>query len=134
MEELKYPIGRFEYGQIYTPEITKANIQIIGALPSKLFNLVQSLSEAQLETTYRPEGWTVRQTVHHITDSHINAYMRCHSAMTADNPTIAGYNESLWAELPDGKTAPVEWSLQLLKNLHLRWVLLLIGMPLGMPH
>jgi len=128
MEELKYPIGRFEHGGTYTPETNKSNIQIIGALPSKLFNLVQPLTEEQLETPYRPEGWTIRQTVHHIADSHINAYMRIHSALTSDNPTVAGYKENLWAELPDGKTAPVEWSLQLIKNLHLRWVLLLNSM------
>ncbi len=125
IENLKYPIGRFEYGQTYNADINKANIQIVAALPSKLFNVISSLTEDQLETPYRPDGWTIRQTVHHLADSHINAYMRFHSALTVDNPTIAGYAENLWAELPDGKVAPVDWSLQLIKNLHLRWVMLL---------
>ena len=125
MENLQYPVGRFENGQTYTPAQTLSNIQTISALPSKLFNVVNVLNEQQLETVYRPDGWTVRQVVHHIADSHINAYLRFHLALTEENPTIRPYLEHLWAELPDGKTAPVDWSLQLLKYVHLRWVLLL---------
>jgi hypothetical protein len=86
---------------------------------------VNVLSEAQLETPYRPEGWTVRQTVHHVVDSHINAYIRFKLALTENNPAIKPYEEALWAELADGKGALVEWSLQLLKYVHLRWVMLL---------
>lgn len=125
MENLKYPIGRFEFGKTYNKAETQAQIQTISALPSKLFNVVNVLTEAQLETPYRPGGWTVRQTVHHVADSHINAYTRFKLALTEHNPAIKPYQEGLWAELPDGKGAPVDWSLQLLKYVHLRWVMLL---------
>jgi uncharacterized damage-inducible protein DinB len=125
MEHLKYPIGRFEFGQTYTMTETQAHIQTISALPSKLFNVVNGLSEDQLETPYRPEGWTVRQTVHHVTDSHLNAYIRCKLAMTEENPPAKAYEEQLWAELADGKSAPVDWSLKMLQYLHLRWVMFL---------
>ncbi|MEZ4901080.1 MAG: putative metal-dependent hydrolase [Spirosomataceae bacterium] len=125
MENLKYPIGRFEFGKTYTMAETKSQILTISALPSKLFNIVNVLNEAQLETPYRPEGWTVRQTVNHIADSHLNAFIRFKLALTEDNPTIKPYQEQLWAELADGKTAPVDWSLQLLKYVHLRWIMLL---------
>jgi DinB superfamily len=128
LEKLRYPIGRFEYGNVYTPEQTKMHLQEISALPSKLFNLVNLMTESQLETPYRPDGWTVRQTVNHIFDSHLNAYTRFHLALTEDNPTVKGYEEQLWAECADGKSAPVEWSLQLLKYLHLRWLVLMNSM------
>lgn len=128
MEHLQYPIGRFEHGQSYTSAQTLSQIQTINALPSKLFNIVNVLNESQLETPYRPNGWTVRQVVHHIADSHMNANIRFHLALTEDNPTIKPYQEALWAELPDGKIAPVEWSLQLLKYVHLRWGLVLNSM------
>ncbi|TAF92877.1 MAG: putative metal-dependent hydrolase [Cytophagia bacterium] len=128
MEHLQYPIGRFEYGQTYTPAQTKSQIQTINALPSKLFNIVNTLNESQLETPYRPNGWTVRQVVNHVADSHMNANIRFRLALTEENPTIKPYEEALWAELPDGKTAPVEWSLQLLKYVHLRWGLVLNSM------
>lgn len=125
MESLSYPIGRFEFGKTYTMAETKSHIQTISALPSKLFNIVNPLSKSQLETPYRPEGWTVIQTVHHIADSHMNAYIRFKLALTEDNPFIKPYEEALWADLADGTGAPLEWSLQLLKYLHLRWVMLL---------
>lgn len=125
MENLKYPIGRFQLGKSYSMDETKSQIQTISALPSKLFNIVNSLNETQLETPYRPDGWTIRQTVHHIADSHLNAFARFKLALTEDNPTIKPYEEHLWAELADGKTAPVDWSLQLLKYVHLRWIMLL---------
>jgi uncharacterized damage-inducible protein DinB len=125
MENLKYPIGRFELGKTYTMAETKSQIQTISALPSKLFNIVNVLTESQLETPYRPNGWTVRQTVHHVADSHLNAFSRFKLALTEDNPTIKPYEEQLWAELADGKTAPIDWSLQLLKYVHLRWIMVL---------
>lgn len=125
MEHLKYPIGRFEFGKTYNMDETQAHIQTISALPSKLFNVVNGMSENQLETPYRPEGWTVRQTVHHLVDSHLNAYLRCKFAITEDNPTVKAYEEQLWAELADGKSAPVDWSLKMLQYLHLRWVMFL---------
>ncbi|NBB21196.1 putative metal-dependent hydrolase [Runella sp. CRIBMP] len=125
MESLKYPIGRFQTGKTYTMAETKSQIQTISALPSKLFNIVNPLSASQIETPYRPGGWTVAQTVHHVADSHMNAYIRFKLALTEDNPFIKPYEEALWAELADGKGAPLDWSLQLLKYLHLRWVMLL---------
>ncbi|AXE18147.1 putative metal-dependent hydrolase [Runella rosea] len=125
MESLKYPIGRFQTGKTYTMAETQSQIQTISALPSKLFNIVNPLSASQLETPYRPGGWTVTQTVHHVVDSHMNAYIRFKLALTEDNPFIKPYEEALWAELADGKGAPLDWSLQLLKYLHLRWVMLL---------
>jgi DinB superfamily len=125
MQDLRYPIGDFVYGRSYTEVETRAQIMEISALPSKLFNRVNGMTEAQLETPYRPDGWTVRQLVHHIFDSHTNAYTRFKLALTEDNPTIRPYEEQLWAELADGKSAPVDWSLKLLQYLHLRWVVLL---------
>jgi hypothetical protein len=128
LEQLKYPIGRFESKGNYTPEEIKTDIQIISALPSKFINLMGGWDEDKFNTPYRPDGWTIRQLVHHVADSHINAYTRCRLAMTEENPTIKPYEEQLWAELPDAKAAPVELSLQLIRYVHLRWVLLLRSM------
>ena len=125
LNELQYPIGQFQAQESYTSSEIKSNIQIISALPSKFINLLGSWDDHRLDTPYRPDGWTVRQLIHHVADSHINAYTRCRLAMTEDNPVIKPYEEQLWAELPDAKTAQVELSLQLLRYVHLRWVLLL---------
>src|SRR5687768_17255978 len=86
---------------------------------------VADLSDEQLDTPYRPGGWTVRQVVHHVPDSHLNSYTRCKLAITEANPTIRAYDENLWANLPEAKTAPVDVSLDLLEALHRRWVLFL---------
>jgi hypothetical protein len=128
LEQLKYPIGPFVFQDSYTPAEIKSNIQIISALPSKFINLLSNWEEDRLNTPYRPGGWTIRQLVHHVADSHINAYTRCRLAMTEDNPVIKPYEEQLWAELPDAKTAQIELSLQLMRYVHLRWVLLLSSM------
>ncbi|NIJ51964.1 YfiT family bacillithiol transferase [Dyadobacter arcticus] len=128
LEQLKYPIGEFESQDSYTAAEVKSNIQIISALPSKFINLLSNWEDDRLNTPYRPDGWTVRQLIHHVADSHINAYTRCRLAMTEDNPTIKPYEEQLWAELPDAKTAQIELSLQLMRYVHLRWVLLLNSM------
>lgn len=128
LEHLKYPIGKFHSQPEYSQAEVKTNIQIISALPSKFINLLGNWDSEKLNTPYRPEGWTVRQLVHHVADSHINAYTRCRLALTEDNPVIKPYEEQLWAELPDAKTAPIELSLQLLRYVHLRWVLLLNSM------
>jgi len=128
LEALKYPIGRFKALNSYPPESVKTNIQIISALPSKFINLLGGWTEEQYDTHYRPDGWTVRQLVHHVADSHINAYVRFRLALTEDNPTIKPYKEDRWAELPDAKTADVDLSLQLMKNTHLRWVILMNSM------
>ncbi len=124
-EKLRYPIGRFKAEASYSPAEVKTNIQIISAIPSKFVNLLGSWPDARLDTPDRPEGWTVRQLVHHVADSHINSYCRFRLALTEDNPTIKPYREELWAELPDAMSGPVELSLQLLKFTHYRWVLLL---------
>jgi hypothetical protein len=128
LEHLKYPIGKFMAQDRYTPAEVKSNIQIISALPSKFINLLGGWEEDRLNTPYRPEGWTIRQLIHHVADSHINAYTRCRLALTEDNPTIKPYEEQLWAELPDAKAAQIDLSIQLLRYVHLRWVLLLNSM------
>src|SRR6476620_9464894 len=97
----------------------------IAAAPEHLRTAVAGLDDAQLDTPYRPGGWTVRQVVHHVPDSHLNAYTRIKLALTEDEPTIKPYEEARWAELPDARTGPIEISLALLEALHRRWVLLL---------
>jgi hypothetical protein len=93
--------------------------------PARLRAVVAGLSDAQLDTPYRPVGWTVRQVVHHVPDSHLNSYVRFRLALTEKEPTIKPYDESRWAELTDARTAPIEISLALLESLHARWTLLL---------
>ncbi len=125
MEHLKYPIGKFEYGKSYTVADNQKHISIIEQFPATLKDLVPQLSSAQLEKCYRPDGWTARQVIHHIADSHMNAYIRVKLTLTEDTPPIKPYDESLWANLEDGKNAPVEISVQLIDALHKRWVYLL---------
>lgn len=128
MEELKYPTGRFKYSGSNTPEQRTSYIQAIEAVPGELRRAVAGLSDAQLNQSYRPEGWTLRQVVHHVADSHLNAYQRFKLTLTEDNPRIKTYKEALWAEEPDARTLPVEVSLQLLEALHGRWVVSLRAM------
>jgi hypothetical protein len=125
LEQLKYPIGRFSPQHPYNAEVVKSNIQVISALPSKLINLTNGWDEPKVNTPYRPDGWTVRQLIHHIADSHMNAYMRIRLTLTEDHPTIKPYKQDLWAELPDAKTASIDMSLQLIRYIHLRLVVLL---------
>lgn len=127
-DELRYPIGRFQKKDQYSEDEIKSNIQIISALPSKFMNLLGGWDEEKLDTPYRPDGWTIRQLIHHVADSHMNAYIRFRLALTEDSPTIKPYKEDLWAELPDAQSAQIDLSLQLMKYLHLRWVLLLNSM------
>jgi len=123
--DLRYPIGPFNLGGAPTPEqIQRANEEIAEA-PAKLRAAVEGLSAEQLDTPYRPGGWTVRQVVHHVPDSHLNSYCRFKLALTEDEPTIKAYHEDRWAELDDARTAPIEVSLAMLESLHKRWVLLL---------
>jgi len=126
MADLRYPIGKFEW---IPPEneaqMAKRRVHYIDVLakaPNDLRAAVQGLNEQQLDTPYRPEGWTVRQVVHHVPDSHMNAYVRFKLALTEENPTIRPYKEGEWAKLPDSKATPIEVSLQLLAALHARWV------------
>jgi hypothetical protein len=125
MTDLRYPIGRFAPPSIATAPLRARWIDEIAAAPAGLRSAVQGLTDRQLDTPYRPGGWTVRQVVHHVPDSHINAYTRVKLALTEDTPTIKPYEEKRWAELPDARTAPIEPSLALLEHLHARWVLLL---------
>ena len=124
----RYPIGRFEQPLEATPELRRQAIEVIAEAPAKLRAAVAGLSPVQLDTPYREGGWTVRQVVHHVPDSHANAFIRFKLALTEYEPTIKPYKEDMWAKLPDVPGTPVEVSLQLLGALHTRWVALLRGM------
>jgi hypothetical protein len=123
--DLRYPIGKFQAVQSLTPEQRAAAVESIAAVPSRLREAVNNLTPPQLDTPYRPGGWTVRQLVHHIGDSHMNAIGRFKLALTEDEPTIKTYEENLWAQLADTTTPPIDISLQLLDGLHARWAILL---------
>jgi len=123
--DLSYPIGRFSWEGPSTPAQRMHFINEIAATPGHLRNAVAGLSAEQIETPYRPGGWTVRQVVHHIPDSHLNSYTRFKFALTEDHPTIKSYDEGLWAELEDTRSTPIDVSLALLDALHQRWTTLL---------
>jgi hypothetical protein len=125
MSDLRYPIGKFAWAGTLTAQERREKIEIIAALPKKLRAAVAGLSDAQLGTPYRDGGWTVRQVVHHLADSHMNAYVRMRLALTEDVPRVKPYEEAKWAELADARTAPVIVSLMLLDGLHARWAMLL---------
>jgi hypothetical protein len=124
-EDLRYPVGKFVRPSRVSAEERASFIGQIAAAPEELRRALSGLDERQLETPYRPGGWTVRQVVHHLPDSHLNSYVRFKLAVTEDEPTIKPYDEARWAELEDGVRAPVETSLQLLTALHERWVIFL---------
>ena len=125
MDDLRYPIGRFQIAGVTEPGQLARWIDDIAAAPTALRAATKGLSPQQVDTPYREGGWTVRQLVHHLPDSHMNAYVRFRLALTESEPTIKPYEESRWAELPDARTAPLEVSLSLLDALHTRWTLLL---------
>lgn len=125
LKALRYPIGHFQPPAALTAEQRSAALRTLHQLPQKLRAAVDDLSDEQLETPYREGGWTVRQLVHHLADSHLNAYARMRLALTEDWPTVKPYKEALWAELADARLAPVTLSLELLGPLHARWVTLL---------
>lgn len=125
LQNHQYPIGRFGKPEIVRPEDIDSCIAEIESLPLKLRASVSGLSEEQLDTPYRDGGWTVRQVVHHIPDSHLNSYIRFKLALTEENPTIKPYREDLWAELPEASSGSIEMSLDLLAALHIRWVAML---------
>ena len=128
MEDLRYPIGRFEApARVDAPERERL-IAAIQAAPSELKLALTGLSESQLDTRYRPEGWTLRQVIHHLPDSHLNAYTRFRLALTEEEPLIKPYDEAAWALLSDARTGPVDVSLALLVALHSRWVALMRAM------
>lgn len=126
--DLRYPIGRLERKATLSPEERRAAIDDVAATPARLRAAVRGLSDAQLDTPYRPQGWTVRQLVHHVADSHLNAYTRFRLALTEQEPTIKPYDEAAWATLADS-AMPVEVSLVLLERLHERLVQLLRSLP-----
>jgi hypothetical protein len=128
MEDLKYPIGQFQAPETITDLQLKSYINDIRYLPSLVEIAVQSLDAPQLATPYRPGGWTVVQVVHHLADSHMNAYTRFKLALTEENPVIKPYDEAAWAELPDVSKTPINISLTLLHALHTRWVSLMDSM------
>jgi uncharacterized damage-inducible protein DinB len=126
MEDLRYPIGRFDRSKgTNTAEERKKLIESIAELPERLKEAVMGLTGKQLETPYREGGWTVRQVTHHLADSHMNAYIRYKLALTEDNPTIKPFEEAAWAELADSRITPIDVSLALVENLHARWIVLL---------
>lgn len=131
LEQLKFPVGNFVPPKDTAEAQRKHWIEEIASLPSQLRTAVVGLTEEQLNTPYRPGGWTIRQVVHHLPDSHMNSYMRFRLALTEDNPTIRPYEEQLWAELPDAAHGPIDLSLDLLEMLHKRWVVLLKAMDEG---
>jgi DinB superfamily len=120
----RYPVGKFRRADVDLANHAAA-IATLAALPDNLRSAVYGLTASQLETPYREGGWTVRQLVHHIADSHMNAYIRMRLALTEDWPTIKPYDEKLWADLSDAAKAPIDLSLELLDGLHARWVILL---------
>src|SRR5437868_273426 len=122
-QDLRYPVGKFDKTTA-GPERRAEYIQTIADLPRNITTAVGSLTDAQLDTPYRPGGWTVRQTVHHIADSHINSYCRFKLALTENTPTIRPYEEALWADLADNKL-PVDVSLSIIDGIHQRWVAML---------
>jgi uncharacterized damage-inducible protein DinB len=128
MSDPRYPIGRAQMDRQLDPQRRQELIAQIEQAPGRLRDAVAGLDAGQLDTPYRPGGWTVRQVVHHVPDSHLNAYLRCKWALTEDEPTIKTYDEARWAELPDSRSTPVEVSLALLDNLHRRWTVLLRAM------
>jgi hypothetical protein len=126
-DALRYPIGSFKASSVSVPADRPSIIQAIADAPAQLRAAVAALTDAQLDTPYRPGGWTVRQVAHHLPDSHANAYIRLKMALTEDEPTIKPYDEARWAELPDSR-APIDSSLAMLEAVHDRWVRVLRAM------
>jgi hypothetical protein len=121
----RYPIGRFKRPETISAQDRTMATATIAAMPGQLQAAVKGLDREQLDTPYREGGWTIRQTVHHIADSHMNAYIRLRLALTEDWPTLKPYDEAAWATLRDATSAPVGWSVELLESLHARWVMVL---------
>ncbi|MDX2285849.1 MAG: putative metal-dependent hydrolase [Bacteroidia bacterium] len=129
LDLLRYPIGKASSDPHLDPQRRAACIRTLAAFPDMMREAVAGLHEAQLDTPYRPEGWTLRQVVHHTADSHLNAYIRFRLALTEEHPPIKLYAEERWAELPDARALDLEPTLMLLTGLHRRWTVLLHGMP-----
>lgn len=127
-EDLRYPIGKFDSKIATTPEMRAKFIQTIEELPAKIREAIAGLSDEQIDTPYRPGGWTIRQVVHHVADSHVNSFCRFKFGLTVDAPTVTTYDEALWAETADAKTAPLDSSLMIIEGVHARWTTLLKSM------
>lgn len=128
LESLRYPLGRFQLPETFDQAFFLKCIKILEELPKRLSLLVNELTDNQLDTPYRTEGWTIRQVIHHIADSHHHSYIRFKWALTEDEPVIKAYNEQDWAELLDGKLGPIQLSLDHIKGVHGKLVYLLKGM------
>jgi len=126
-ENLRYPLGEFDKNVMVTPALRVEYIKTFLALHDNLAGAVSGLNERQLDTPYRPDGWTIRQTIHHVADSHLNAFIRFKLALTEIAPTIRPYFEDRWAELPDSQM-PIDVSMKIIQGLHLRWATLLMAM------
>lgn len=124
LDDFRFPIGRFSRPASYSEQDRASSIETLHLLPERLAGAIAGLNDGQLDTCYREGGWTVRQVVHHVADSHANAYIRFKLALTEDWPTIKPYEEAAWAMLPDSQL-PVGVSLDLIAALHARWVSLL---------
>ena len=125
LEKLKFPIGKFQKPEVLSKALLDTYINDLESFPSRLKEAVLKLNDSQLNSPYRPDGWTIRQVVHHCADSHMNSIIRFKLALTEDQPTIKPYYEERWAELSDSKSMPIEASLLLLDGLHKRWAILL---------
>lgn len=125
LEHLRFPIGKFEAPQVLTPALLNQYIHDIETFPNRIKEAVTGLNDSQLDTPYRTDGWTIRQVVHHCSDSHMNSIIRFKLALTEEEPTIKPYFEERWAELADSKNMPIESALLLLDGLHQRWTVLL---------
>jgi hypothetical protein len=130
MKSLQYPIGKFSPPAQIDSILLDRFKEEIAEFPTLLREVSELLDEVQLDTPYRPQGWTARQVIHHCADSHMNSFIRFKLALTEENPTIKPYHEDLWAELKDAKNMPIEPSLNILDGLHQRWVILLKSQPL----
>jgi uncharacterized damage-inducible protein DinB len=128
MNDPRYPVGKFDRREELTPNERRAMIEEISVVPMRMREAITGLTPAQLDTPYREGGWTLRQVVHHVPDSHLNAYIRFKLALTEETPTIKPYDEARWAELADSHDTPVKTSLTMLEALHDRWVRLLKSM------
>ena len=128
LQKLKYPIGQFDCPNNISDQHIESWISILEHFPNRLENLVKDLTNVQLDTVYRPDGWTIRQVIHHISDSHHHSYTRFKWALTEDKPIIKAYFEERWAELFDSKLAPIDMSLNHIKAIHFKLVYLLKGL------
>jgi hypothetical protein len=125
IEQLKYPIGKFAKPVTITDDLLAGWIADIATFPQRLNQEVHDLTDSQLDTPYRPDGWTIRQVVHHCADSHMNSLVRFKLALTEDQPTIKSYHEDRWAELVDSKTSPISSALKMIDGIHEKWTVLL---------